>query len=62
MNCNQCEMLSINGVNCHEQGCPNSGKRFEEGEWVRYFQCWDCGCDVQEGEACDCRTLSEDED
>ena len=24
--CDQCEMLSINGVPCHEQGCPNGLK------------------------------------
>ena len=22
--CNSCEVLSINGVKCHEQGCPDS--------------------------------------
>ena len=26
MKCDQCEMLSINGVACHEIGCPNSKK------------------------------------
>jgi hypothetical protein len=24
MNCNQCEMLSINGLACHEIGCPET--------------------------------------
>jgi hypothetical protein len=24
MNCDQCEMLSINGMACHETGCPNA--------------------------------------
>jgi type VI protein secretion system component VasF len=30
-------MLSINGMACHEAGCPNSGKKWmpERGEWVR---------------------------
>jgi len=23
MPCDQCEMLNINGLNCHETGCPN---------------------------------------
>jgi len=23
--CNQCELLVINGVPCHETGCPNEG-------------------------------------
>lgn len=27
MKCDQCEMLSINGVACHETGCPNADKR-----------------------------------
>ena len=22
--CNQCEVLNINGVNCHERGCPDA--------------------------------------
>ena len=22
--CDQCQMVSINGVNCHEIGCPNA--------------------------------------
>lgn len=25
MSCNQCEALVINGVYCHETGCPNKG-------------------------------------
>ena len=24
--CNQCEVVSINGVNCHEAGCPEAFK------------------------------------
>lgn len=55
MNCNQCEALMINGVFCHETGCPNTHARYEDGEWVRYVQCFECGCDVQAGESCDCR-------
>lgn len=23
LNCDQCEVLNINGLNCHEGGCPN---------------------------------------
>jgi hypothetical protein len=26
MKCNQCEYLFINGVGCHETGCPNTSK------------------------------------
>ena len=25
--CSQCEALVINGVACHETGCPNAGRR-----------------------------------
>ena len=32
--CNQCEALVINGVFCHEHGCPNEKKEFVDGEWV----------------------------
>lgn len=35
MRCNQCESLYINGVFCHETGCPNTHKIYdkEEQEW-----------------------------
>lgn len=32
--CNQCEALVINGLFCHEHGCPNERKEFVDGEWV----------------------------
>lgn len=34
--CNQCMMLSINGVACHETGCPNSNKQWsvEDNDWI----------------------------
>jgi hypothetical protein len=53
--CDQCAATRINGVFCHEHGCPNTGKRWEDGEWVRYFECFECGCDVRQGETCDCQ-------
>lgn len=34
MKCDRCEMLGINGVPCHETGCPNMRKVWVEGEWV----------------------------
>jgi hypothetical protein len=52
MRCNQCEAAMINGVFCHETGCPNSRKTFENGEWVKYVKCFECGCDVRAGETC----------
>jgi len=56
MKCNQCQMLSINGVPCHECGCPNLRKTWvpEREEWVRYVECPECGFDVELGETCDC--------
>jgi hypothetical protein len=30
--CSQCEAMVINGVPCHEQGCPNAKKRHGEDE------------------------------
>lgn len=52
--CNQCAALVINGVFCHEHGCPNEHKTWlpDEGEWVRFIECRECGCEVREGEAC----------
>jgi hypothetical protein len=60
--CNQCEMLSINGIACHETGCPNSRKTWiaDRGEWVLFLKCSVCGCDVEDGTVCDCQTLDAD--
>ena len=59
MNCDSCEMLSINGVPCHETGCPNQRATWSEerGQWVHYVECFECGCDVEHGESCDCRDI-----
>ena len=46
MRCNQCEAAMINGVFCHETGCPNSRKRWIDGEWVSVRSCFECGCEV----------------
>lgn len=53
--CDRCQMLSINGTACHEIGCPNMGKVWEDGEWVKYHECYICGCDVRLGDNCDCQ-------
>ena len=52
--CDQCAPLAINGVFCHEDGCPNRGKRWDavDAEWVRYVECRECGSGVREGEVC----------
>lgn len=52
MKCDQCEAAMINGVFCHETGCANSKKTYEDGEWVKYVTCYECGCEVPEGEFC----------
>lgn len=54
MQCDQCEMLTINGVACHETGCPNSGARWDsESEmWVKQRVCFDCGCTVDADDPC----------
>ena len=46
MNCNQCEMVCINGYACHEAGCPNRAKRWSvtQRDWVREYFCPECGC------------------
>lgn len=36
--CDQCEEMMINGVRCHETGCPNAWKG-------RPIECFECGCD-----------------
>lgn len=38
--CNSCEMVMINGVACHESGCPESWKD----EWKG---CKECGTSFQ---------------
>ena len=52
--CDQCQMLSINGVACHETGCPNMGARWdaESGEWIKQRECFDCGCTVDADDPC----------
>ena len=54
VHCDQCEMLSINGVACHETGCPNSRKTWdaERQDWIKTYKCFICGYDVQEGYSC----------
>ena len=59
--CDQCQLVRINGVVCHEIGCPNMGKQWENGEWVRYLTCWICGCEVREGDVCGCQDWEGDD-
>ena len=36
--CNSCEALMINGVYCHETGCPDAWKSYTR-------ECFECGFD-----------------
>lgn len=63
MKCDQCELLRINGVVCHEIGCPNFKKRWvADRGWVRFLECRECGSEVEEGESCGCDTWSANDD
>jgi hypothetical protein len=61
--CDQCAFASINGVGCHETGCPNSGARFdvESGDWIKQRKCFECGYMVDKDEPC-CVDIDEDVD
>ena len=52
MRCDQCEALMINGVFCHETGCPNTNSRFDDGVWIKQRECFDCGCTVDADDPC----------
>jgi hypothetical protein len=60
MACNSCQLLRINGIVCHEIGCPDS--------WRDYpVDCFECGCEfIRESSrdrVCpDCANPPEDED
>lgn len=52
--CDKCEALYINGVFCHETGCPNMGKKWVDERWIRFINCFECGTGIEEGYSCDC--------
>lgn len=52
MNCDQCEMLSINGVPCHERGCPNKDSRWDGEQWIKQRVCFECGYTVDYDDPC----------
>jgi hypothetical protein len=56
IHCDQCQAARINGVFCHETGCPNQKKTWlaERREWIRFVACFECGFDVEEGTYCGC--------
>lgn len=63
ISCDQCEMLSINGVACHETGCPNSNARYDvpSERWVKLRQCFECGVVVDADDLCCAEPFEEDE-
>ena len=61
--CEQCEMLSINGIACHETGCPLAWKTKTECAWCgqtfapesRGQRCCEHSCEVAyRGDTCGC--------
>jgi hypothetical protein len=52
MRCDQCQASMINGVFCHETGCPNSRAWFIDGAWCKTRKCFDCGCTVLADDPC----------
>src|SRR5258707_709145 len=54
-------MLSINGVPCHEHGCPNMGARWdsERQDWVKQRKCFECGMTVDKDDPCCSAPLDE---
>jgi len=63
VNCDQCEMLSINGIPCHEQGCPNSNSRWDADSqsWIKQRECRECGGTVDADDPC-CNAPFEEDD
>ena len=62
MKCNQCEAAMINGVFCHEMGCPNTHAHYIDGEWVKMYECRECGEMVPADETCSCYDSYEEYD
>lgn len=54
MRCDQCQMATINGMPCHEHGCPNRKSRWdaESEAWVKQRTCSTCGERVDADDPC----------
>lgn len=52
--CNQCDSVTINGLYCHELGCPNARKRYDTDSesWVNVATCPECGNEYDPEESC----------
>jgi hypothetical protein len=42
VHCDQCEAICINGVPCHETGCPLDYIDLRTGD-PKLVECWECG-------------------
>lgn len=64
LSCDQCNMLSIQGVPCHETGCPNMSARWDEESqnWVKQRECRECGMTVDADDPCCNAPFEDDED
>lgn len=49
--CSQCEVLAINGIVCHETGCPVSWKDYK-------LECFECGLEFEREEEYDTVCIS----
>jgi hypothetical protein len=56
-------MVSVNGVACHEHGCPNRNLTWNEeyGRFIATRECAECGAVIELGEVCSCAEPIEDE-
>lgn len=54
INCDHCNAAMIQGVFCHESGCPNYCSRFdiESGRWIKQRRCFECGYDCDRDDPC----------
>jgi hypothetical protein len=52
--CDQCDSVTVNGIYCHEHGCPNRNSRWdaENKRWVKQYECRRCGGKVDIGDSC----------
>ena len=46
MKCTQCDSIGINGVLCHEQGCPEAHIDLSTGR-PYLKECRECGCNFE---------------
>ena len=51
--CDSCDSVVINGIYCHERGCPNIDKKCnpDTQEWESVYSCPECGCEYDNEES-----------